>query len=79
MNQVTITYACPKCGRKADAVYEQGDRQYGELPKCARGCQVPYSVLDAIACWLDDCAMNGAGTPVRPERADLCGFTESRR
>jgi hypothetical protein len=76
---VAIEYACPKCGTKAQAHYENADRCYGDLPRCARGCDVPYAVMDAIASWLDERVMNGAGEPVRPTAADLCGYTEARR
>lgn len=77
--EVEITYACPKCGQKAQATYENAERMYGDLPKCARGCAVPFAVMDAIANWLDDRAIDGAGEPVRPSAADLCGYTEGRR
>jgi len=73
--QVLIAYACPHCGALSEALYDDGERQYGDLPDCKnRLCAVPYAVMDAIATWLDDLAMSGYGWPVKPTRADMCGY-----
>jgi hypothetical protein len=73
-HMVTLNYCCPKCGTLATALYDRGERQYGDLPRCWRKCDVPFAVMDAIAGWLDDRAMNGAGVPVNPTFADVCGY-----
>jgi hypothetical protein len=77
--EVTLTYACPKCGRPATVEYDRGERCYGDLPRCAGKCDVPFSVRDAIAAWLDECAAGGAGIPVRPSREDVCGYDSVER
>jgi hypothetical protein len=76
---VAVGYHCPKCGTHAHAEYEDGERCYGDLPACSRGCDVPYAVMDAIASWLDERVANGAGEPVRASARDLCGFDRVER
>lgn len=73
VTEVSLRYHCPACGHATTALYANGDRQYGDLPKCKNKCDVPFAVMDAIANWLDDRAMEGDGEPTQPTRAHLCG------
>jgi hypothetical protein len=64
--EVELTYCCVKCGARATALYDRGDRQYGDLPPCIHKCAVPFEVMDAIASWLDSRVLGGAGQAVTP-------------
>lgn len=74
-----LVYCCANCGTKATALYENGDRAFGDLPDCKRGCQVPFAVMDAIASWLDERGMQGEGDDIQPTRAHLCGYDAVER
>ena len=57
---VMLDYACPKCGKRNAGTYSMGylaqewERDFGDLPDCARNCVVPFEVLSAVADWLDE-------------------------
>ena len=73
-NEVEISFHCPRCGRKETVEYEEGERCYGDLPRCANKCEVPFAVRDAIADWLDERVKNGAGQPTSAHPWDVCGY-----
>ena len=69
-----IRWHCPRCGTTNYVEYENGDAR--EWAVCQNRCDLPSSITHAIADWLDARIADGNGEPVRPTKADLCGYRD---